>query len=61
MNKERLEELFQAFYRKHFLRAKVLWGFFTMLWRSPDSWSRFVRHWRGFLKFARSDKRLQHG
>jgi radical SAM superfamily enzyme YgiQ (UPF0313 family) len=60
MNKERLEELFKAFYKKHFLRAKVLWGFFTMLWRSPDSWSRFLFHWKDFLKFARSDKRLQH-
>ncbi len=60
MVRERLEELFKAFYKRHYLRLKVLWGFFCMLWRSPDSWMRFLYHWKSFFKFIRSDKRLQH-
>jgi len=60
MVRGRLEELFTAFYKKHYLRLKVLWDFFCMLWRSPDSWIRFLSHWKSFFRFIRSDKRLQH-
>ena len=58
MTKEQMEGLFQRFYKTHFLRFKVLWGYITMLWRSPDSSLRFVRNLVNFVKFARSNKRL---
>jgi len=58
MTKERLEELFNHFYRSHFQRPKVLWGYVTMLWKSPDSWRRFVADLVGFLSFIKSSKRL---
>jgi anaerobic magnesium-protoporphyrin IX monomethyl ester cyclase len=58
MTRERLEELFEEFYRRHFSRAKVLWDFFTMLWRSPDSRVRFFRNFGSFIKFTRHTNRL---
>ncbi len=58
MTKERMEELFLQFYKSHFIRPKILWGYITMLWRSPDSWMRFVKDAGSFLKFAGSNKRL---
>ena len=58
MNRERMEELFQKFYKSHFMRPRVICGYATMLWRSPDSWLRFTRNIVDFLKFARSNKRL---
>jgi len=57
MTRERLEELFQEFYRTHFKRHKVLWGYVTMLWRSPDSWLRFLGNLTSFLKFTRNTTR----
>ena len=59
MTKERMEELFQIFYKTHFLRPKVLWNYTSMLWRSPDSWSRFLLNITDFLSFAKSNKRLR--
>jgi len=58
MTKERMEELFLQFYKSHFMRPKILWGYITMLWRSPDSWRRFLKDAGSFLKFAGSNKRL---
>lgn len=58
MSKARMEELFKEFYRTHFLRPKVLWGYASMLWGSPDSWIRFIRNLQDFVKFAVSNKRL---
>ncbi|HBA88216.1 MAG TPA: B12-binding domain-containing radical SAM protein [Geobacter sp.] len=57
MTRERLESLFQEFYRNHFKRPKVLWGYVTMLWRSPDSWLRFLGNLSNFLKFTRTTTR----
>ena len=57
MTRERLEVLFQEFYRNHFKRNKVLWGYVTMLWRSPDSWLRFLGNLTSFLKFTRNTTR----
>jgi radical SAM superfamily enzyme YgiQ (UPF0313 family) len=57
MSRDRLEELFTQFYKTHFLRLKVLWGYVTMLWKSPDSWIRFVRNVRDFIRFAKTNKR----
>ena len=58
LTRERLEVLFQEFYRNHFKRPKVLWGYVTMLWRSPDSWLRFLRNLGNFMKFTRNTTRL---
>ena len=61
MTRERLEQLFQAFYRGHFKRTKVLLGYLAMLWRSPHSWCRFLAHLPGFLSFTRSNRRFRAG
>ena len=58
MTKAQMEELFQLFYKTHFLRPKVLWNYTSMLWRSPDSWLRFILNIADFLSFAKSNKRL---
>lgn len=58
MSRERLDELFIRYYKTHFMRPKVLLGYGAMLWKSPDSWMRFIRNMAGFIKFARSNKRL---
>jgi radical SAM superfamily enzyme YgiQ (UPF0313 family) len=50
---KRLEELFVKFYRAHFMRPRVLWGYLAMLWRSPDSWFRFVKDLSGYFSFIR--------
>ncbi len=58
MTRAVLERHFIRFYKAHFLRIKTLWNYFTMLWRSPDSWVRFMGNLKGFITFARSDRRL---
>ncbi|NLC71435.1 MAG: radical SAM protein [Desulfuromonadaceae bacterium] len=58
MHRERLEELFTEFYKRHFQRPGVLMGYVAMLWRSPDSWKRFLLNLGDFLRFARSSQRL---
>jgi len=58
MTRERMDELFINFYRSHYTRPKVLLGYAAMLWKSPDSWLRFVRDLGSFLKFARSNQRI---
>ena len=57
MTRERLDVLFNEFYRNHFKRTKVLWGYVTMLWRSPDSWFRFLGNLASFIKFTRGTSR----
>jgi radical SAM superfamily enzyme YgiQ (UPF0313 family) len=54
---DRLQALFMEFYKRHFKRPKILWGFFTMLWKSPDSWRRFLADAGSFFLFARSNRR----
>ncbi|OQY17930.1 MAG: B12-binding domain-containing radical SAM protein [Desulfobacteraceae bacterium 4572_35.1] len=58
MTEERLEELFSDFYRAHFHRPEVLWGYVTMLWKSPHSWYRFIANLGGFLSFVKRGKRI---
>ncbi|MEA3466077.1 MAG: radical SAM protein, partial [Thermodesulfobacteriota bacterium] len=58
MTEERLEEMFSDFYRAHFHRREVLWGYVTMLWKSPHSWWRFVKNLGGFLSFIKRGKRI---
>ena len=57
MTKEQLEQRFKQFYKTHFLRPRVLWGYVTMLWKSPDSWLRFIRNIADFIRFARTNRR----
>ncbi len=54
----RMEELFVDFYRSHFQRHRVIWGYVTMLWKSPDSWLRFLRNLSSFLRFVTTNKRI---
>jgi anaerobic magnesium-protoporphyrin IX monomethyl ester cyclase len=58
MTRDQLETLFIKFYKTHFMRPKVLFGYGTMLWRSPDSWKRFIKHIGQFFAFAKSNKRF---
>ena len=58
MTEERLETLFSDFYRSHFHRPAVLWGYVTMLWKSPHSWYRFITNLSGFLSFIKRGKRI---
>lgn len=58
MTKDLLDRSFIKFYKAHFMRIRTIWNYFTMLWRSPDSWLRFIGNLKDFMAFARSDKRL---
>ncbi len=58
LSRERMRELYQLFYKRHFTRPKVLWQYLTMLWKSPDSWRRFLGNLGDFLRFAFSDVRM---
>ncbi|MDA3791855.1 MAG: radical SAM protein [Desulfobacula sp.] len=58
LTKERMEALFIDFYKSHFKRVKVLMGYVAMIWKSPDSWMRFIKDITGFLKFAFTNKRM---
>jgi radical SAM superfamily enzyme YgiQ (UPF0313 family) len=58
MTRAQLERLFTAFYKRHFMRPRVLAGYASMIWRSPDSWKRFWLSCGSFLRFASSNRRL---
>jgi len=58
MTRALLEKRFQSFYKRHFLHLRTLWGFIGMLWRSPESWMRFLAHFADFFRFAITNKRL---
>lgn len=58
MTRERLEELFVGFYKAHYKRPRVILGYLAMLWKSPDSWRRFLANLGSFLSFTRSNRRL---
>ncbi len=58
ITKERMDLLFIDFYKSHFKRFKVLMGYVSMIWKSPDSWKRFMKDATGFIKFAMTNKRL---
>lgn len=61
MTEAQLQQLFTEFYKRHFMRPKVLLGYVAMLWRSPDSWRRFAANLGSFLRFARTNQRIQEG
>jgi len=58
MSHDQLEKLFTEFYKRHFMRPRVLLGYLSMLWRSPDSWRRFVLNLGDFIRFARESRRI---
>ena len=58
MTEELMEKLFVRFYQRHFMRPKILLGFIAMIWRSPDSWKRFLANIGGFIRFAFTNKRI---
>ncbi len=51
---ERLEELYSEFIISFYHRTRVVWFYFTMLWRSPHSVLTFMRHAPYFIYFALS-------
>ena len=57
---ERMQKLFLTFYKRHAMRPRIQWGYFTMLWKSPDSWRRFMSDARAFFLFALNNRRWQH-
>ncbi len=61
MTEEQLQRLFTEFYKRHFMRPRILLDYVAMLWRSPDSWRRFILNLGSFLSFARTDQRIQGG
>lgn len=58
MTKTQLDAEFTGFYKSHFMKPRVWFNYVTMLWKSPDSWKRFVRDLSGFLSFAFTSKRM---
>ncbi len=58
---ERLEKLFLRFYQRHAMRPRTTWGYFSMLWKSPDSWRRFAVDASAFVRFALNNRRWQNG
>jgi anaerobic magnesium-protoporphyrin IX monomethyl ester cyclase len=55
----RLEMLFLRFYKGHAMRPRTLWGYFSMLWKSPDSWRRFMANAGAFIRFGINNRRWQ--
>jgi anaerobic magnesium-protoporphyrin IX monomethyl ester cyclase len=58
LNKAMLERYFIKFYQAHFMKFRTMWNYITMIWKSPDSWRRFILNIKGFLVFALSNKRF---
>jgi hypothetical protein len=54
LTRERLEDLYSEFIIRFFHRYRVLWGYFTMLWRSPHSWLTFLRYAPSLVLFGLS-------
>lgn len=58
LNRDLLEYYFIKFYKTHFLRFRTILNYISMIWRSPDSWKRFLCNLKDFISFARTDKRF---
>jgi radical SAM superfamily enzyme YgiQ (UPF0313 family) len=52
-SKDRLEERYREFYRRYFSRPRILLNYVTMIWKSPDSWRRFLKDLPTFLRFRK--------
>ena len=55
---EQLEGLFLEFYQRYYTRPRTLWNFVSMVWKSPNSWKRFLANAGSFLTFARANRRI---
>jgi len=58
MTREDLERLFLALYKRYYTRPRTVWNFVTMLWKSPDSWKRFLSNLGSFVRFALTNRRI---
>ena len=54
--RERLEERYREFYRRYYQRLSVMLGYVSMIWRSPNSWLRFLENLKDFLSIRRAYK-----
>ncbi|MBN1905688.1 MAG: radical SAM protein [Deltaproteobacteria bacterium] len=58
MDVQTLETYFIKFYKAHFSRLRTIVSYISMIWKSPESWKRFIVSMRRFLLFAKSNKRF---
>lgn len=49
----KIDDMFKEIYRRYYQRPRVLARYIPMLWKSPDSWLRFVRNLPDFLQVRR--------
>ncbi len=56
--KERLQELFTESYKSYFKKPRTLFNYISMIYRSPDSWLRFIGNAGDYIRFAKTDKRI---
>lgn len=56
MTKEQLEDLYNEFIHRFYHRARIHWGYASMLWRSPRSILKFLRHLPEILAFEMKQK-----
>lgn len=48
-----LEKHHLEFYRRYFSRGRIMLGYASMIWKSPDSWRRFWMNLPTFLRFTK--------
>lgn len=53
MTKDLLEKKYREFYRSFFQQPKVLLGYVKMIWKSPNSWLRFLKNLRDFMRIRK--------
>ena len=51
--KEELEKKYGDFYRRFYGRPRALLEYLSMIWKSPDSWRRFLKDLGGYVSFVR--------
>lgn len=56
MTKAQLENLYDEFIRRFYHRSSIHWGYASMLWRSPRSILKFLRHLPAILAFEMKQK-----
>lgn len=55
--REELEAWHQDFYRRYFSRRVTVINYASMMWKSPDSWLRFLKDLPTFLRFTKGSGR----
>lgn len=53
LTRERLEHWYARFFKSYYNRPRTLWRYTAMLWKSPESWRRFLRNLPDFLAVKR--------